>query len=770
VNPSMLIGRSEVRLDAQEKAEGTYVYGMDFSVPGSLEAVVLRSPVPHARIVKIDASRAESLRGVHAVILGRDLPHVFFNNNLEDQPFLARSVVRYHGEPMALVAAETRERAAEAAALIRVDFDPLPVLEDPELAMLPESPLIHPQWQSYVVDPQVRRGGNVCCHTILTRGDIEAGFALADIVVEGDYSTQSVHQGHVEPRVAIAESAGDGTITVYCNTQLPYWTRTQVARLMQMQEEAVRIVPLGIGGGFGSKLYAQIEPYVALLARRTGRPVRMVTSLEEELTAGLPRHPTRTHLKTGVMSDGTIVAHQTRMIIDAGAYAGSSLEIASIGALMLTGPYRLPNVRMDGFSVYTNKTNFGAYRGPGGPQSLFALEQHLDVLADALGLDPLELRLRNIAGDGDELANGQVLQGVGLREALLKAAAAIDWGAAAQANRGKGLALGWWTTTLQVSTVRASLEAGGKVRVRVGTPEIGTGAIMGGVPQIAAETMGIPMQDVIIEVADTGSGLRDWGSQGSRTAFNVGRAARAACQNLIAKILAAASGALGMEPEGLLLEDSRVSIRTDAGTCISLAALAATDAGGELIAEAVSNPEPARHKTERLSSAVYPAFHYPHFYCHACEVEVDPDTGQVRVLKYAAAHDVGHAINPALIEGQIEGGAIQGVGMAFMEDVRYRHGLRENCTWTDYKLPTIADAPDVESIIVEHPVPGEALFGMKGLGEAPVIPPPAALANAVYRAAGVRITSLPMSAERIWTALHARGSTEAESAEPQSSR
>ena len=710
MNPSVLIGRSEVRLDAQEKAEGAYVYGMDFSVPGSLEAVVLRSPVPHARIVKIDASRAVSLRGVHAVVLGKDVPNVFFNNNLEDQPFLARDVVRYHGEPIGLVAAETRERAAEAAALIRVDFDPLPVLEDPELAMLPESPLLHPQWESYVVDPQVRRGGNVCCHTILTRGDIDAGFAVADIVIEGDYSTQSVHQGHVEPRVAIGESARDGSITVYCNTQLPYWTRTQVARLLQMKEEAVRIVPLGIGGGFGSKLYAQIEPYVAFLAKKTGRPVRMVTSLEEELTAGLPRHPTRTHLKTGVMSDGAIVAHQARMIIDAGAYAGSSLEIASIGALMLTGPYRLPNVRMDGFSVYTNKTNFGAYRGPGGPQSLFALEQHLDVLADALGLDPLEFRLRNIAGEGDELANGQVIQGVGLREALLKAAAAVEW-EPGHPNRGKGLALGWWTTTLQVSTVRASLEAGGKVCIHVGTPEIGTGAVMGGVPQIAAEAMGIPMEDVIIDIADTGSGLLDWGSQGSRTAFNVGRAAHAACQKLTTKILAAASGSLAADPEDLQVEKGRVSSRSDAGTFISLAELAAADAGKELIAEAVSHPTPARHNAERLSSAVYPAFHYPHFYCHACEVEVDSDTGQVRVLTYAAAHDVGHAVNPVLVKGQIEGGVIQGVGMAFMEDVQYHHGLRINNTWTDYKVPTMADAPDVTAIIVEQPAPGKLSTG-----------------------------------------------------------
>ena len=268
-----LIGRGEVRQDAREKATGAYVYGMDFSIPGELEAVVLRSPVPHARIVSIDASRARSLPGVNAVIVGADLPRVLFNNTLEDQPYLATDVVRYHGEPMALVAADTLARALEAAALIRFELDPLPLLDDPELAMRADAPLLHPQWKSYNADPRLHRGGNVCCHAVLSRGNIEEGFARADFVVEGNYAAQSVHQGHVEPRVAVAVMDAEETVTVYCNTQLPFWTRTQVARIMQMPEEDVRIVPLGIGGAFGSKLYAQIEPYVALLTRATGRPV-----------------------------------------------------------------------------------------------------------------------------------------------------------------------------------------------------------------------------------------------------------------------------------------------------------------------------------------------------------------------------------------------------------------------------------------------------------------------------------------------------------------
>ena len=755
MKPDTLIGRNATRQDAREKATGEFIYGMDFRLPGALESVVLRSPVPHARILKIDAGRAEALKGIRAVILGRDLPEVYMNGPVEDQPPLAVDIVRYFGEPMALVAADTLEIAQEGARLIDVSFEPLPVVTEPEPAMLPGAPLLHPGWKSYVADEQVVRDGNVCCHARLQNGDVERGFAGSDLVVEGDFSTASVHQSHVEPRVATGVLEQNGMVTVYSNTQLTIWTRTQVARVLRMPEDRVRIVPLAIGGGFGSKLYAQIEPFVALLARKTGRAVHMFTPLEEELTAGLPRHPTRIHLKTGVKRDGTIVAHQARMIVDCGAYAGSGPEVAGIGALMLTGPYRLPNVLFDGFAVYTNKTNFGAYRGPGGPQSVFALESHFDVVADRLGIDPLEFRLRNIAGEGDEVANGQILVGVGLKEALEKAAAAIDWGKPSPAFRGKGLALSWWTTTLQKSTVRVSLDAQGRVVVGVGTQEIGTGAVMGVLPQIVAETMGIGMDDVVIDVTDTSKGLWDWGSQGSRTAFNLGRAAQAACIALTAKLKKAASCALGVEAGLLEIKDRSVISRARPEAGISLAALAQSDTRGELSVIYESIPEPAKYRKERLSSVLYPAFHYPHFHCHAAEVEVDPETGQVSVLRFAAAHDIGTAVNPSLIEGQIQGGAAQGIGMALMEEVRYKDGYRTNINWTDYKLPTTMDVPDIKAIIVEHPVAGGGPYGLKGLGEAPAIEPPAAIANAIARAIGVRITSLPMTAEKILKAIRA---------------
>jgi CO/xanthine dehydrogenase Mo-binding subunit len=540
---------------------------------------------------------------------------------------------------------------------------------------------------------------------------------------------------------------------VYSNTQLPYWVRTNVAFVLGLPEEDVTIITTGIGGAFGSKLYPQIEPFVALLARATGRPVRMVVPLSDELKAGLPRHPARTRLKTGVTRDGTLVARQATIIMDAGAYTGSTVEIASVSVLVLAGPYRTDHVSIDALGVLTNKTNFGAYRGPGGPQPMFALESHLDHVAEVIGIDPLELRLKNIVGEGDETANGQVMHNVGLREAVLKTAEAIEWGKPSGPNRGKGLALGWWTTTLQLSTTRVELAKTGRIVVNVGTQEIGTGAIMGGVPQVVAETFGVGMDQVEVVVNPTSEGLWDWGSQGSRTLFNVGRSAHFASQELIEKIKSLAEKVLEVPAADLLISQGFVINRGNPEERISLEKLAQLDINGDLTSRNESRPEFAPYDESRLKSCMYPAFHHPNFHCHAAEVEVDPGTGEVTVLRYAAAHDVGKAINPTLVEGQIQGGAVQGIGMALMEEIVYDgSGYMINPNWTDYKLPTLADTPDINAIIVEAPSE-VGPFGSKGLGESPVLYGPAVLGNAISRAIGVRMTSLPMTAERILKAI-----------------
>lgn len=740
------------RLDGRAKVTGEYVFGVDVELPGALHGTVVRSPHPHARILEIDTRRAEALLGVRAILTGQDVNGILMPGVVSDQPVLANDRVRYQGEPVAVVAADRPEIAEEAARLIQVRYEALPILDDAEAAMRPGAMLLHEGWELYQAEAGLVREGNVCCRSTLRKGDVAKAFEQADRIVEDAFMTESVHQSHVEPRVALGVVDSAGRVTVYSNTQLPYWIRTSVAAVMGLSETDVRIVPTGIGGGFGSKLYPQIEPLVACLARKTGRPVRMIIPLEEELVAGLPRHPCRIYLRSGVRKDGTLVARQAKMILDTGAYAGSGPEIASVGVLVLAGPYRTPHLLLEAFAVHTNKTNFGAFRGPGGPQGVFALESHVDRIAEELDLDPLEFRLRNIVEEGDEAGNGQILRGVGMRECLERAAAAIEWERPTRPPRGKGLACSWWTTTLGLSMCRIALDSGGKVVVTVGTQEIGTGAIMGGVPQLVAEMMSVPLQDVRVIVADTSSGLWDFGSQGSRTLFNVGRAAQFACADLIEHIKQLAEKALEVSADELELRDGHVAVRKSPDERVPLAQLAALDTRGTLHGQAESFPDPASYDKSRMTSCLYPAFHYPSFHCHAAEVEVDGETGQVRVVRYVAAHDVGFAVNRALVEGQIHGGVAQGIGMALMEEILYREGHVLNRNWTDYKLPTCADVPDVQAIVIQHPAEGGPL-GAKGLGESPVIAPPATLANAIHRAVGIRMTSLPMTPEKVWRAL-----------------
>jgi CO/xanthine dehydrogenase Mo-binding subunit len=634
-----------------------------------------------------------------------------------------------------------------------VEYELLPILSDPVAAMAEGALLLHENWKEYASEEGLVHYGNVACHSTLETGDIEAGFTNADYIFEDAFSTQSVHQSHVEPRAAIAVNGQAGGMTVYSNTQLPYWIRTNVAHVLDIPEEDVRIVPTGIGGGFGSKLYPQIEPLAALLARKTRRPVRLTVPLEDELKAGLPRHPSVTRVRTGVKKDGTIIAREASIILDTGAYAGSGPEIASVAVLVLAGPYRIENVRIDAYAVMTNKMNFGAYRGPGGPQANFALESHMDEIARKMDMDPLEFRLRNIVQDGDQVANGQVLEGVGLKEAMEKVAAAIEWDKPAGPNRGKGLAIGWWTTTGGKSTSSMTLDEEGDVVVRVGTQEIGTGAIMGGVPQVVAESMGVRLEDVKLIVTDTSEGLWDFGSQGSRTLFNVGRAAQFAAFELSDKIKALASKVLEEPPEKLVLRDKAVMVEGSPKEQVAFRDLVKLDIHDELHSRGESIPDPAPYEKDRMISCLYPAFHYPSFHCHAAEVEVDPGTGEVKVVNYAAAHDIGFAVNPTLIRGQIHGGVVQGIGMALMEEIIYQDGVMINNNWTDYKLPTLADIPDIQTFIVEHPIGGGGPYGLKGLGESPVVEPPGALANAVFHAIGVHVRSLPLTPEKVLKAL-----------------
>jgi CO/xanthine dehydrogenase Mo-binding subunit len=745
------VGARVPRLDAYGKVTGRAVFGADFALPGMLHGKIVRSTEPHARIVTIDVARAAALPGVRAIITARDVPEVRYGGALKDETAFATDRVRYVGQPVAAVAATTAEAADAALAAIDVRYEPLPAVLDAEAAMALGAPLVHEDWARYTAIPLLHREGNVCNRARIVAGDVERGFEEADRVFEHRFTTGMVHQGYTEPRAAVASWDTAGAVTVWSNTQLPFEVQNTLAEILELPPSKIRVIVTVIGGGFGGKLRVGVEHFAAFLARRTGRPVKVMTTVEEELTAAYPRQATIIDLKTGVTRDGRIVARRGRIVFDTGAFAGSGPGVASVATLVLAGPYRIPNLLIEGYAVYTNKTNCGSYRAPSGPQANFACESQMDVIADALGVDPLELRLRNIVHDGDEGPTGQALSGVGLEECLRKAAAAIGWEERKPGPwRGKGIACGWWTTTGGSSGVYVKLHPDGSIALNTGAAEIGSAALTGAA-QILADALGVDVADITIVSADTLATPFDFGAQGSRTTFAVGNACLVAAADLRTQLFRLASAQLGVAEDSLALRERHV---VGDGKRVALADLArlSNQSGGGLIVHGAFVAPPTPHDAKRVEAHVYPAFHSPSFHAHAVDLSVDPETGDVTLHRYVVAQDVGRAINPTYIEGQIEGGVTQGLGQALSEEIVYRDGRVLNPNLTDYKMPTTLDVPPIESILVEHPS-AMGPHGAKGVGEPPNIEPPAAVANAIAVATGVRITSLPITAEKIALAL-----------------
>lgn len=746
-----VVGKPLARVDAHGKVTGKTVYAADFALPGMLWGKVLRSTEPHARIVRIDPSRALRLPGVRAVITGEDTPNVRYGGALKDETVFAGDKVLYAGQPVAAVAATTPEAALAALKAIDVVYDPLPAVFDVQAALAPGAPLVHEAWQTYTAMPILYRDGNICNRARIIAGDVERGFAEADRIFEHRFTTRMVHQGYTEPRAAVAAWDAGGRVTVWSNTQLPFDVQNTLAEILQLPPSGIRVVVAAIGGGFGGKLRVGVEHFAALLARKTGRPVKVITTSEEELTAAYPRQGTVIELKTGVTRDGRITAKQGRIVFDTGAFAGSGPGVASVATLILAGPYRIPNLFLEGYAVYTNKTNCGSFRAPSGPQANFAMESQTDMIADALGVDPLEFRLKNIVREGDEGPTGQVLSGVGLEECLLRVANAIGWKDRRPGPwRGKGIACGWWTTTGGSSGVYVKINPDGTVALNTGAAEIGTGALTGAA-QVLAEELAVELSDITLVSADTYSTPFDFGAQGSRTAFSVGNACRAAAADLKRQLFALASRQLEVSPEACELRGKRV---VAAGKSLSLADLArlSQQSGGGLIAHGTFIAPPTPFDTKRVEAHVYPAFHSPSFHAHGVELSVDPELGEITLHRYVVAQDVGFALNPTYVAGQIEGGVAQGLGQALSEEIVYENGRVLNPNLTDYKMPTTLDVPRIESILVQHPS-AVGPYGAKGVGEPPNIEPPAAVANAVATATGVRITSLPITAEKIALAL-----------------
>ena len=740
-------GQSLPRIDAPGKVTGSAVYAADFALPGMLYGKVFRSAEPHARLVRLDTTRAASIPGVRAVVTAADAADVRYGAAVKDEPVFASDVVRYVGQPVAAVAAVTLEAAETALAAIEAQYEPLPPVLDLAAALAPGAPLVHEGWRDYTAIPILQRDGNVCNRARIVVGDVERGWVEADHVFEQRFTTAMVHQGYTEPRAAVAAWDSSGQVTVWSNTQLPFDVQATLADILATVPSKVRIIVPGVGGGFGGKLRIGVEHFAALLARKSGRPVKVMTTSEEELVAAYPRQGTVIELKTGVTRDGRLTARQGRIYFDTGAFAGSGPGVASVATMVLAGPYRTPNLHLEGYAVYTNKTNCGSYRAPSGPQSNFAVESQMDIIADALGIDPLELRLRNIVHEGDEGPTGQVLSAVGLEECLRRAADAIGWPDRRPApGRGKGLAIGWWTTTGGSSGVYVKINPDGSVTLNTGAVEIGTAALTGAA-QVLAEALGVDLADITVISGDTFSTPFDFGAQGSRTAFAVGNACRAAAAELQRKLFELAAAHLKTDADTLELRDKHV---VGPGGRVTLAELARQSqvAGGGMIAHGTFIAPGTAYDTKRVEGHAYPAFHSPSFHAHAVDLSVDAETGEVTIHRYVVAQDVGFALNPTYIEGQIEGGVAQGLGQTLSEEIVYRDGRVLNANLTDYKMPTTLDVPRIESILVEHP--GRVgPFGAKGVGEPPNIEPPAAVANAIAAAVGTRITALPITAERI---------------------
>lgn len=740
-------GKRLNRIDGIGKVIGKHVYAADFALPGMLFGKIFRSTMSRARIVRLDVSKALALPGVRTILTAKDIPLIRFGTAVKDRAMLAEGEVRFVGEAIAAIAATTLEIAETAIGLVEIEYEPLPAVFDPEIAMAEGAPLVHPDWSSYQALPVFARGGNVSGRCSISNGDVEAGFAEAYRVYDHRFTTQLVHPGYTEPRTSIASWDGNGDVIVWTNTQLPFDMKNMLAEVLDLPAAKVRVIVPGIGGGFGGKLRVGVEHYAAWLALKSRRPVKVMTTSEEELTDAYPRQPTIVTLKTGVTRDGKLLARKGQVIIDCGAYANSGPSTVAVALQVLSGPYRTTHLKLEGVAVYTNKVATGSFRAPAGPMANFAVESQMDMIADDLGIDPLDFRLRNVFREGDLGPAGEPLSSVSIEECLVKAADAIGWNDRNPSKgRGKGIACSWWMTTGGSSGVYVRINPEGTVTLVSGAVEIGTGALTGAA-QVLAEELSVDLTDINVTGVDTQVSPFDYGAQGSRTAFSVGNACCAAALDLRRQIFEIAAKQWNVSTDGMMLKNKGVVSGSKHMSLAEVATLSQRSGGGLISHGTAIQPMPT-YDPSRVKNHPLPAWTSPSFHAHAVDLSVDGITGEVSINRYVVAQDVGYAINPTYIEGQIEGGVAQGIGQALSEEIVYQDGHVLNANLTDYKMPTMMDMPRVETILVESPS-ANGPYGAKGVGEPPCIQPPAAIANAIAIASGARIQSLPITAEKI---------------------
>ncbi len=742
------IGARMTRTDALEKVTGSALYAEDIRLPRMVYGALIRSPHAHARILSIDTAEALRLPGVRALVTGRDIDMGYYGYELHDQRIFALEKARYPGEPIAAVAAVTPDAAREAAALVKIEYEELPAVFDPEQAMLPDAPLVHDEPESYQFDWESERNGNLCYKLEFGDGDIEQGFAEADKIIEATYCTPVAHAGAIEPHSATAAIDATGRITVWTTTQKPFAVRSYLAKALKRPISSFKVVPTHIGGGFGGKLFPVVEPYVVLLAERSGLPVQMTLSRDEEMaSAALLRHPSKVRLKTGVMNDGSLVAHQVHMLFNTGAYGPYGPNTAALGSLMAGGPYRIPNLKITGLVTYTNSVPKGSIRCPSGPQMAFAVETHMEKVARAVGMDGLSFRLKNAWEDGDSTCTGQALAAVSMKECLQKAAQAIEWDKPSPPGTGKGLACNWWVSGTWGTQTLIETNEDGTFRLISGCVDMGTGGMTSSVLQMAAAGLGTPVASIQLVRGDTDTLPWDHGHGGSRMTFTIARSAYEAALDLKRQLLEEAARLLEAAADDMTLEDGIVFVRGDRRNSVTLAEICYTrhkKHGGPLVGvSSVLDEQPPTTKAHPIGG--FPA---PSFCAHAVELAVDETTGEIELKRYAAAHDVGKAVNPTGCEGQIEGGVAMGLGLAMMEELRETGGKVLNPSFADYLLISAEDMPPMQTILVEQPAL-EGPIGVKGVGEPPIAPPTGAIANALADALDVDVTRLPLTPEQV---------------------
>ena len=743
-----VVGTRPIRHDGADKVTGRALYGADFDTAGMLHGHILRSPHAHARIKSIDTSAAEALPGVLAVVTNADFGSdedaiVDFGEGATSLKWLRDNVLAsdkalYRGHAIAGVAASNPHVAEEAVQLIVVDYEVLPPAITVEDAMAEGAPILHDDLKTEELGEQTDKVSNIAQHFQHKKGDTAEGFAEADVTVEREYRAKTVHQGYIEPHNATALWNNDGRLHIWCSTQGAFTVRDAMAQLLEMPVSQIRVIPMEIGGGFGGKIPVYLEPVAALLSKKTGQAVKILMSRADVFEASGPTCGSWSRVKIGAKSDGTITAAEVELACEAGAYPGSPV---GAGAMCALAAYDIENGTVDGYDVVVNKPKTAAYRAPGAPNAAFAVEQAVDELAEKLGMDPLELRLKNAAKEGTRRVDGPTFNRVGLVETLEAMRDHPHYSAPLGENQGRGVAIGFWFNIGFDSAVNLAVNADGTVNLTEGSTDIG--GTRASIAMQAAEVLGIAAEDIRPTVVDTDSIGYTAVTGGSRTTFATGWAAYEAAQSVKQQMIERAATIWEVDADSVEMQDGVISSKSDPELSVTFQELAGQlgSTGGGITGTASVNPTGVGGS----------------FAGNIVDVEVDPETGKTDVVRFTAFQDVGKAIHPSYVEGQMQGGSVQGIGWALNEEYYMNDdGGMDNSTLLDYRMPTSLDLPMIDTVIVEVANPGHP-FGVRGVGEANIVPPTPAVANAIKSAIGTRLYDTPMNSVAITAALAENG-------------